>query len=300
MKRALYIIALLTLGLTSCNEFQNGQEVPSYIRFEGFEMVESPDFTFSQSSDLLTCDIRDVWVYVDEIYIGAYPLPCSIPILKEGKHKIDLRPGIIYNGMNNMREEYTFYTSYVDSVNLIPGEEIHIGKQPIMYSAKDCSIPFKETFESYFVNFKQADVIGEEPKTMTVIKNDSVEYGENCGAMYFEDGGHNRYISVDSIFFTGEKGIALEIDYHSNIPFEIGIYGRSSSAEANKYISSARLTPPQNNKWQKSYIILTNLWISLGEPTIIYIYLEAFNPNNTNNSFVHVDNIKVVHSPNAN
>jgi hypothetical protein len=135
---------------------------------------------------------------------------------------------------------------------------------------------------------------------MTVIKNDSVEYGENCGAMYFEDGGHNRYISVDSIFFTGEKGIALEIDYHSNIPFEIGIYGRSSSAEANKYISSARLTPPQNNKWQKSYIILTNLWISLGEPTSFYIYLEAFNPNNTKNSFVHVDNIKVVHSPNAN
>jgi hypothetical protein len=300
MKKIFCIIILLTLGLASCDEFKYGQEIPSYVYFEGFNLVENPNFTFSQSSDLLTQDIRDVWVYVDNEYIGAYPLPCSIPILKEGKHKIDLRPGIIYNGMNNMREEYSFYTSYIDTLDLKPGEEIRVGKQNIMYNSNKCNIPFKETFESYFVNFRQADVVAEEPKTMTVIRNDSVAYGSNCGAIYFEEGGHNKYISVDSIYCNNPLGLILEIDYSSNIPFEIGLYGRSSSAEANKYISAVRLTPPANNQWQKSYIILTKVWDALGYPLNFHIYLEAFNPNDTKNSFVHVDNIKVVHFPNGN
>ncbi|MBR5253953.1 MAG: hypothetical protein IKV46_02810 [Bacteroidales bacterium] len=298
MKKILSIIILSSLILSSCDNFKGEQEVPSFIKFDGFYMVENPDFIFSQSSDLLTCDIRDVWVYIDGNYLGAYPLPCSIPILKEGKHKIDLRPGIIYNGMNNMREEYVFYTSHIDSLDLRPGEEIHIEKQPIMYRTDRCNIAFKETFESYFINFQQANVINEEPKTMTVINNDSVAYGNSCGAIYYEEQGHNRYISIDSIFCNNKQGVILEIDYNSNIPFEVGIYGRSSSAEANKFISAVRLTPPNNGKWQKSYIILTKVWNTLGYPQNFHIYLEAFNPNNTKNSFVHVDNIKVVHYPN--
>ena len=298
MKKILYIVILITIGLSSCDKFSGEQEIPSYIHFEGFYLEENTDFTFSQSSDLLTSDIRDVWVYLDGKYIGAYPIPCSIPILKEGKHKIDLRPGIIYNGMNNMREEYVFYTSHSDTLNLVPGEEIRIEKQPIMYNANKCSIPFKETFESYFINFKQANVIGEEALSMNVISGDSVKYGNNCGTIYFEEGGHNKYISVDSIFCNNTNGVILEIDYCSNIPFEIGLYGRSSSAEANKYISAVRLTPTQENEWKKSYIILTKVWKTLGYPLNFHIYLEAFNPEKTKNSFVHVDNIKVLHFPN--
>ncbi len=298
MKKIICITLLLTLGLSSCDEFKNGQEIPSYIYVEGFNLEENPDFTFSQSSDLLTEDIRDVWVYVDNEYIGAYPIPCSIPILKEGKHKIDLRPGIIYNGMNNMREIYSFYTTHIDTLDLVPGQEIVLDKKDIMYNSEKAVMPFKETFESYFVNFRQADVILEEPLTMTVIRNDSVEYGSNCGAIYFEEGGYNKYISVDSIFCNNSLGLILEIDYNSNIPFEIGLYGKNSSASANKYISAVRLTPTKNNKWQKSYIILTKAWDILEYPSIFYIYLEAFNPDNTKNSFVHVDNIKVLHFPN--
>ncbi len=305
MKKILGIVILSAFMLSSCDNFKNKQDVPSYIYFEGFYLEENQDFTFSQSEDLLTSDIRDVWVYVDNIYIGAYPLIkkdsscyCSIPILEEGKHKIDIRPGIIYNGMNNMREEYSFYTSYIDTLDLVAGEEIRIGKQPIMYNSDKCSMPFKETFETYFINFQQADVTTEEPQTMTVIRNDSVKYGSNCGAIYFNEGGKNKYISIDSIYCNNPLGLVLEIDYNSNIPFEIGMYGRSSTAEANKYISAVRLTPPANNQWQKSYIILTKAWDILGYPLNFHIYLEAFNPNNTKNSFVHVDNIKVVHFPN--
>lgn len=304
MKRALVLAILSVLMLSSCDNFEGGQEIPAYINFKGFYLEENPNFTFSQSEDLLTSDIRDVWVYVDNDWIGAYPLhleadssfSCSFPILKEGEHKIDLRPGIIYNRMNNMREEYVFYTTYTDNLDLIPGQEIVIEPKPIMYTNK-CSIPLKETFENYFVNFEQADVVGAEPLPMTII-NDSVKYGNHCGAIYFEDGGHNKFITIDSIYCNNTNGIILEVDYYSNIPFEIGMYGRSQSEEAYKYISAVRLTPPQSGKWEKAYILLSKVWNTLGYPTTFKIYIEAFNPNNINNSFIHIDNIKFVQYPN--
>lgn len=298
MKRLLIPIIISILALSSCDNFQNEQEIPSYIYVEGFYLEENPNFTFSQPEDLLTSDIRDVWVYVDGEIIGAYPLPVRIPILKEGNHKINLRPGIIYNGMNNMREEYVFYTNYTDTLDLVPGKIDTIPLQPIMYNHEDCTIPFKETFENYFINFQQANVVAAEPLPMTVISNDSVKYGSHCGAIYFEEGGINRYISIDSIYCNNTNGVILEIDYRSNIPFEIGLYGRSSSQEANKYISAVRLTPTE--EWKKSYIILTKVWGSLGYPLNFHCYLEAFNSNNTINPFVHVDNIKIVHYPNNN
>ncbi len=305
MKKLFSIIILLAFAFTSCDSFQGEQEVPAYINFKGFYLVENPDFTFSQSDDLLTSDIRDVWVYVNGKFIGAFPLnpsdttfECVVPILKEGKHKIELRPGIIYNGINSMREEQVFYTTYIDTVNLVPGEEITIPKQPIMYNAARCSMPFKETFESYFINFQQADIVGEEPLSMATTSGDSVKYGNHCGAIYFENNGHNKYISKDSIFCNNDNGIILEIDYNSNVPFEIGMYGRSSSAEASKYISAVRLTPPQKGGWQKIYVLLSKVWNTLGYPTSFKIYLEAFNPDNVSNPFIHVDNIKFTQYPN--
>lgn len=306
MKKTLILAIFAILMLSSCDNFKEGQEIPAYIKFKGFYLEENPNFTFSQSEDLLTSDIRDVWVYVDGKILGAFPFHldedssyyCSFPILKEGEHRISLRPGIIYNGMNNMREEYVFYTSYNDTLDLVPGQEIVIEPQPIMYSDK-FSMPLKETFENYFVNFQQADVVGTEPLPMAIINNDSVRYGNHCGAIYFENGGHNKYITIDSIFCNNtDGGIVLEIDYYSNIPFEVGLYGRSQSEEALKYISAVRLTPPQSGKWQKAYVLLSKVWNTLGYPTTFKVYLEAFNPNNVQNSFIHIDNIKFVQYPN--
>ena len=53
--------------------------------------------------------ITDAWVYVDDGLIGAFELPATIPVLAEGKHKLEIRPGIKLNGISSTRAPYPFY-----------------------------------------------------------------------------------------------------------------------------------------------------------------------------------------------
>ena len=114
--------------------------------------------------------------------------------------------------------------------------------------------------------------------------SDSVKYGNSCGVIYFAEGGENKYISIDSIYCTNKNGTVLELDYHSNIPFEVGVYGRSSSASAYQYVSSVRLAANEGKGWQKMYILLNKVWATR---TIITYILKPLTPiKNPIHSFI--------------
>lgn len=294
-----FLFLFVAILFCSCDDFDGEQEIPSYVKFDGFEMVDNPDITPSQTEDMLTSDVRDVWLYVDNIFIGAYPLPCSIPVLKEGKHKIDLRPGVIYNGMNNTREAYPFYTTVIDTLDLVPGKEVEVTRNEIMYDSDKMTIPFLESFEDPYIGFQQADFTNDNPEKMIVISsNDSVRYGASCGAIYYDVNGKNKYISVDSIHCTNTNGVVLELDYHCNVPFEVGIYGKSGSSSTDSYVSAVRITPNHSKGWQKMYVILGKVWGQLGYPSDFRFYLELINQNGISGAYVHIDNVKLIHFPN--
>ena len=102
------ILSIIAFVIMSCNNFEGEQEIPAYIKIEGFDLVENPNLSIPQDEGFLTSEIKDVWVYVDNAFIGAFPLPCSVPVLQEGRHKVDIRPGVLYNGMQGTREAYPF------------------------------------------------------------------------------------------------------------------------------------------------------------------------------------------------
>ena len=90
----------------------------------------------------------------------------------------------------------------------------------------------------------------------------------------------------------------MEIDYHSNIPFEVGVYGKRTTASAYEYVSAIRLNPNAEKGWQKVYVLLNKVWGMLDYPPYYKFYFEAFNPEEKTNTFIHIDNVKVVHYPN--
>ena len=299
VKRLLTLLFVLVF-FVQCDDFEGEQEIPSYLRVDGFNLVSNPDIAIVQGEDFLTCDIRDVWVYVDNELIGAYELPCVVPILKQGRHKVDIRPGVFYNGMSGTREAYPFYTTAIDTIDLIEGQEVRFENPTVMYNSTTAQFASSyEMFEDPYPDFRLAATPNEEVIKMQMLSNsDSVKYGNSCGVIYFAEGGENKYISIDSIYCTNKNGTVLELDYHSNIPFEVGVYGRSSSASAYQYVSSVRLAANEGKGWQKMYILLNKVWGNLGYPNYYHIYFEAFNPDKKSNSFIHLDNIKVVHYPN--
>jgi hypothetical protein len=105
-----------------------------------------------------------------------------------------------------------------------------------------------------------------------------------------------KIMSKDSISCSNTSAMILELDYHCNIPFEVGIYGAASSSSAYKYISAMRLNANNDKGWQKVYIILGKVWGYLSYKPF-KLYFEPKNPNNVSNGFVHIDNIKIVHYP---
>lgn len=293
------ILSIIAFMIVSCSNFEGEQEIPAYIKIEGFDLVENPDLNIPQDNGFLSNEIKDVWVYVDNAFIGAFPLPCSVPVLQEGRHKVDIRPGVLYNGMQGTREAYPFYTTIIDSLDLVPGKEVNFTKREVMYDNNKCQFPnLYELFESPYTGFELADVTDGNAEKMNIISNDSVLYGNACGAIYFSSEGKNKYISIDSVYCTNHNGTVLELDYHSNIPFEVGIYGKNSSSSSYKYISAMRVTPNAEKGWQKMYILLNKVWSNLGYPNYYRFYFEAVNPDSKANTFIHLDNIKIVHYPN--
>lgn len=301
MNKTKYLAILLVVVsvFAGCNNFDGDQTIPAYIKIEGFDLVENPNLSVPQNDGFLTNEIKDVWVYVDNTFVGAFPLPCSVPVLYEGKHKVDIRPGVLYNGMQGTREAYPFYTTIVDSLELVPGKEVKFTKREIMYNQTKCQFPnLYELFESPYTGFELADVTDDIAERMTVISNDSVSYGNACGAIYFSSEGKNKYISIDSVYCTNHNGTVLELDYHSNIPFEVGIYGKNPSSSSYQYVSAMRVIPNAGKGWQKMYILLNKVWSNLSYPNYYRFYFEAVNPDGKTNTFIHLDNIKIVHYPN--
>lgn len=305
MKRLYHIFAfcLLAALFGACNNFDGDQEIPSYIRVHGFRMVSNPGFAFEQGEDFLTSDITDVWVYVDQKYVGAYSLPkdgsgALIPILKKGRHKIDLQPGVKYNGMAGTRDYYRFYTYNTEEVELKQGEIVDMGIKDVMYNAS-ATFSFSYFFENGLTSFENLEK-GEEPQpnNFSIISGDSVRYGSHCLAMYSTSNDDSyRVMSKDSVTTTNRNGIILELDYCSNIPFEVGIYGKvSASTSLQRNISAMRIKPTDGVQWKKIYIILGKVW-SQNSYQPFKIYFQPFNPSGLGNGFVHIDNIKVVHYP---
>ncbi|MBR1769229.1 MAG: hypothetical protein IJ748_02110, partial [Bacteroidales bacterium] len=236
----------------------------------------------------------------DQKYIGAYSLPKNgqnliIPILKEGEHTIDLQPGIKYNGMSATREYYRFYTYHTERINLEPGICKKISKKDVMYNT-DADIEFYYSFDDGLNHFENPPLTAEgTPNNFSIINNDSVEYG-NCLAMYSASSKDDyKIITIDSIECSNTNAMILELDYHSNIPFEVGIYGKiSKTSNTHVYLSSMRMLANNNSGWNKMYIILGKVWSQISYQPF-RIYFQPFNTENIPKGYIHIDNIKVVH-----
>ncbi len=308
-------MAIMVAMLYGCDNFEGDQTVPSYIRFKGFKMVANPqaEFTYKQDEGFLTSNIPDVWVSVtidrEVKELGGYSFKDDstvlVPVLAKGKHYVQLKPGIKYNGMASTREYYQFYTFFADTLDLQEGKIVDVDVQDITYNSR-ASFSYVWMFEEKFNPFENFSNIDESvPNYMHVIEGDSVAYGTRCGAFYSSSNKDNyKVISRDSIYCSNTGAMILEMDYHSNIPFEIGIYGQTSSESQFYTISCMHINPndkpmyPANDKrnWQKMYIILGKVWSQLNYQPF-KLWFMPVNQDNQPNGFVHVDNLKIIHFP---
>ena len=95
MFRKLFLVTIALITFSSCAKLDQQEAIPSYVYIPSLKLQVSPD----QGSSFH--QFKDVWVYANNEYVGAYEMPAIIPIVSSGNTENQIYAGFRINGMVN-------------------------------------------------------------------------------------------------------------------------------------------------------------------------------------------------------
>ena len=279
------------LLLLSCRKDQYEIDVPSYIQIDSF--LVSDECYESQPNRLVVNNhkAKDVWIYVDGVLQGAYEIPVRFPVNTTGSHEIEVRPGIIKNGISSTRAIYPFYEFYKTTVNLGADETTNI--TPCLaylnegQALGELEVAWSEDFESIIdldYNIQTDTVV--EP-----VSGDDVIQGNFAGGVFLTSK-HDFFEMISPTLTdlpTNGTPIYLELNYRTNHDFFVGLYLSDFSEQINLYGFRA------NDSWNKVYIDLSEPIRFNGNSTNFNIFLGFQKDPDIENVRLFLDNIKLLH-----
>lgn len=288
---ALFISILgVTITLTSgCAEKNDDDLIPSYLRIDKIDLSTTSDQGTSSHN------ITDAWVYVDETLIGAFELPATIPVLKEGKQNITIRPGIKLNGISNTRSIYPFYADIKRSITLVRDSIVNISDAVTTYKS-NTGFPWIEDF-----NYSGVTLDTTSKSTVAIVKTN------NPDVIFHEDGEVNTYsafvslpadssifeaVSTEKYDFPGNgSAIFLEMNYRINHNLVIGVFYTTSGIR----IQRPLLILNETDEWKKVYVNLTVPKYDTPNATDFQIFIGTDKEDGTGEAEIYLDNLKLVH-----
>ena len=288
---------LLLLLLAGCDKFEGDQTIPSYITIDSIGFVT--DDVLQGTDDQ---NIVDVWVYVDDDLIGGFELPATIPVLVEGIHKLDIRGGILLNGISDTRAPNPCWQPIIISeFNFIPDSIRKVSGTTYYYD--NAEFVWMENFEdaSLAINSSansDTGIVRTQPANAPEAYLD--EFSHFSGVSYLDkDHPYLQLVSDNGNGegFTFDRGdfIFLELTYKNNIPLVAGVYIKLSdnTIEERSYVV---ISPSE--EWNKIYINFTPIVNETVDGQTYMVYIEAQLPVGVNQGNVLLDNIKLVTRPN--
>ena len=118
--RYLIFFIVLFIIFSSCNPEETE---PAYLLINHVSVSSNPVTQGSNCSN-----VKDVWVYVDNKYLGTFQLPARVPVLESGSKNVILRAGILENGISATHSAYPLYAANLRTVEFTPGKETKIGR----------------------------------------------------------------------------------------------------------------------------------------------------------------------------
>lgn len=280
-----------------CDKFESDQTVPSYIQVDSIGFISDNEIQGTAHQNII-----DAWVYVDDDLIGGFEMPALIPILKEGAHKLEIRPGIILNGISETRAPYPCIEPIIIEVfNLFKDSIVTIYKTTSyqdnaefiwMEDFEDASLAIKKSTNS------DTGIVRTQPAGAQGAFID--QYSLYSGISYLD--ATNDYIQLVSdegngqgfVFDRGDF-IFVEMNYRNDAPIVIGLYIKLMD---NTIEERSFLIVSPTNDWNKIYINFTPIVNETVDAVSYTIYFEAQLPENAESAFIMLDNLKLVTRPN--
>ncbi|MCU0434388.1 MAG: hypothetical protein MUC87_13120 [Bacteroidia bacterium] len=278
---ALIFLVLLTVPLLpGCKLFDRTEEIPSYLR------ISSVNFTALSGEGSSSHQITDVWVFMDNELIGAFEIPCTIPILAEGSHQFLIRAGIKMNGTTTTRAIYPAYKGWESSLTLTRAQVVSAAPSFQYFSGTD--FVWLEDFDQPGQTYNDSGAIVQDVFHLT---NNPADVFEGARSGYAKLDNDSFDLFIRSQFFTGLHPAAsfvyMELNYRCDQPFSVGVMTRQY-----EYRNVVTVSP--RSTWGKIYINLTDAVNQAPSSTGYAFYITQRKPDDVTESYLYLDNIKVL------
>ncbi len=283
--RILHFIWLLwscALGsLCSCTE---EMPLPATLDIQEIELNIDPS-----TEGTARAQITEAWVFVDNVFLGAYDLPAQVPVLAEGPTDIRVAAGIRENGIRTTPRIYPFFTEHEETLTLLPGQTTAVRPQ-VGYRA-DARFGFIEDFEeeqsAVFTQVIDGDT------TFARVQGGAFE-GAFSGRLVLTEAQPIAELASRQVFsdlIQRSLDVFLEIHYRSDTPVVFGFVGLIDGIPTVFY--DPGFNPSAS--WNKIYFNLGPLLLSSDLDTYS-VSLRAFLiPDSMTPAEIYVDNIKLLY-----
>lgn len=284
-KSSLFLFFVLAVMSSSCELINPEEEIPAFLYIEPFSFTAEPNAHGSASAS-----ITEVWVTVNGDFLGAYPLPASVPVLASGMANVRLEAGIHDNGIRATPNIYPFYEAFVRDIELAPNETDTL--QPAISYRSNARFAFIEDFENGSNVFTE-QIEGQNGLTFT---NDVIFEGNQSGVITLTQTDNLIQLGTAQIYAgltDNSPLIYLEMDYRSDVPVTWGVQGFNSTGPGSPIFQPGFR---ERSDWNKIYFDLSLLVLE-GNFSGHRVVLEAAIPvgSSTEEAKVYLDNIKLVH-----
>lgn len=277
----LFLAAFATIGFSGCPA--DLEMAPAIV------IVEDLVFDAGNLPGGSTADITEVWAFTGEEFIGAFPLPARIPVLRAGPTDIRLESGIRQNGISSTPDFYEFYTPVERTLDLVPGETIDLGAQTVTYR-NDVRFGFIEDFEPgrdrTFINIVRGT-------SGLAVQSDLVRSGTASGVIRLDADNDEVLLSSNLAYrdlLEERPYVWLEMDFLSDAPTRFGISGEIGFELVRAFDPGFNPRPD----WTKIYFNLSETIFRSGIEEY-RIDLNTILPEDLTEGEVYLDNVKLLY-----
>lgn len=256
---------------------------PVFVTVTGFEL------STGAGEGAATSDITEVWAFAEGDFLGVFPLPARIPLVRQGEVTLRLEAGIRQDGRSVTPDIYPFYTPVERSVTLVPGEILDFGILPIRYRAATI-FGFIEDFEPGRSRVFTEQLVGQGglvPQSTVVFS------GGVAGRLSLT--ADNNLVELASAELLRDLNeipinVWLEVDYLSDVPVVFGVVGQQLG-------SPVRVFDPgflPRGEWTKIYFNLSPV-IGAADLAELQVALSALLPPELTEGNLFLDNVKLLY-----
>ncbi len=292
-----YIKALLFISVfgfanllfLSC-EFDPPEPIPGYLS------VQEVHLKTTKGQGAPTHLIKDLWIILDSVgEHGIYPVGGKIPVIADGKKKLDIFPGIRVNGVKNESIIYEPYKPIFLTHDFTPGK---VDTLRLEFSYVDrARFPLIEDFEST-VNWRTLDTNALAIQKWSKVPASDTVNGHFEGLLRLSsDSLQNRAELVQGEWLPGvdfiNKKVYLEVDVqsaHAQMAFGFQIKdGQQTFKTLNAFI-----LPDSIGNWRKFYFDFTNVLKPNERKYFRVLFFTSLDTDLFQRAEIKMDNLKIV------